>query len=303
MSTGMLSLQNCPRSVEELKSLQRGVRYRLAMQLGMFADDSQEMAFNGATDDQQCEALASGLSQWDQNRGAAGGSPEQQMQLPPQQPPQMQMQMPAQQQMQPPMQQVAPPPQQQYAPQMGTPQFAPPQQQIQPPPQQQFQPQFAPPQGMPSMGQPPQQQPSMGMPPAITPPAAAPPPRQPQPPQQMAPAPQPPVAPAPVMQPARQPTTPADPGNQGGAALPILRGMADTLKALAEANGTNQKWLEQLHEQSLGHAKMFEILLTMFLVFCEQQGINPQTMAGLCKQVTDEQRGLFLSKLDPQGKG
>lgn len=292
MSTGMLSLQNCPRSVEELKGLQRGVRYRLAMQLGMFADDSQEMAFNGATDDQQCEALASGLAQWDQNRGAAGGSPEQQMQLPPQQPPQMQMQMPVQQQ------QMAPPPQQQYAPQMGTPQFQP-----QFAPQQQFQPQFAPPQGMP----PQQQQPSMGMPPAITPPAAPPPPRQPQPPQQVAQtpqaAPQPPVAPAPVMQPARQPTTTSDPSNQGGAALPILRGMADTLKALAEANGTNQKWLEQLHEQSLGHAKMFEILLTMFLVFCEQQGINAQTMAGLCKQVTDEQRGLFLSKLDPQGKG
>jgi hypothetical protein len=301
MSTGMLGLQNCPRSVAELKGLPRGVRFRLAMQLNMFADEHQELAFNGATDDQQCEALAAGLASWDQHNGVAGGSPEQQMQMPAPQPPQqMQMQLPPQ----PSMQQQVQVPQQQ--PQFAPPQFAPPQQPaIQPPVQPPAQPQFAPPQGMqPSMGAPPQQQPprnpqpSTGMPPAIQPPAMAPPPQAP--PQQ--PPPQPQMAPPPVEMPARQPATSADPGNQGGAALPILRGMADTLKALAAANGTNQKWLEQLHEQSLGHAKMFEILLTMLLVFCEQQGLDQKTMAGLCKQVTDENRGAFLGKLDPQGK-
>ncbi len=309
MSAGMLSLQNCPRSTEELKGLVRGVRYRLAMQLGMFADDSQEQAFNGATDDQQCEALAAALAQYDQSK------PEQQMQFqPPQQsgppmPPQQQ-----QQQMQPP------------SPQMGVPQFAPPQvpqqqQQVQPPQQvqPQFQPQFpAPPQPQmqqpqfqPSMGAPQQpMQPPMGMPPSIQPPQA---PQPPQPPSQSGrqpPQPQPPMQPqqaqqppAPVRAPERQPSTPTDPGNQGGAALTILRTMADTLSKLAKANGENQKLIEKLHDQSLGHAKMFEILLTMLLVDAGQKGITPDMLAKLCKQVTDDQRTEFLNKLDPQGKG
>lgn len=103
---------------------------------------------------------------------------------------------------------------------------------------------------------------------------------------------------APEQPPARRP-----PAEEGGAALTVLRGMSESLKRIAETNEANQKWLQQLTDQSIGHAKMFEILLVVLVVFAEQQGLNPEVLAKLCAQVTDDAKNSFLQQLGGGGKG
>lgn len=285
MSNGMLSLDTCPRDTAGLMSVPRGVRYRLAYQLGMFADDSQEQAFNGATDGQQCEALAAGLAQRDSQKGM---SPQQM--LPMEQPPQM-------------------PPQQQ------PPQF-PMQQPGMTPPQQPMQPQYGQPTGMPVMGQPvmpPQMQqpqppqqpvrqpPQMGMPPQMQPPTM-PGMQQMQQPQVPVYAPQPPTQQAPqppAQQPPRQP-----PGDAGqSAALPVMRTMSEALKKVAEVNEANQKWLQQLHEQGHMHTKLLEALLRLLIVRYAQEGLDVKLLTSLVSQMNDDDLTCVLGAVDGKGKG
>lgn len=327
MSAGMLSLDSCPRDLAGLMQIPRGVRYRLAYQLGMFADDSQEQSFNGTTDEKQCEALAAGLAQRDAQKGVPQQQslPMEQPQMAPQmgQPqfPQQQPQMPPQMTQQPMAQPGMPP---QFAmnptqgmppqPQMGQPGMMPPT--AQPPmmPQPPMQPQMAPPQFPQGMGQPqmppqpapprqppaaPQQpmaQPPMMPPMAQAPMAAAP---QPQMPQQQAPQPPPVQAPPPVTQPARQPP---EEGGQS-AALPVLRTMSEALKRVAEANEANQRWLQQLQEQGHSQTKMLEVLLRILMATSNQGGINSDLLSKLMGQVTADDLNRVLSQLDGKGKG
>jgi len=288
MSSGMLSLDSCPRDKQNLLTVPRGVRYRLAYQLGMFADDSQEMAFNGATDDQQCEALAAGLSQFDERKGVPSMAQQpQQMQQPQmQQPPQFPMQQPQQPPYtgQPVMSQQ---PQPQPPQQVQQVQYPQPQQPVyQPQPQQ---PMYQPQQPQPQQMVTPPHIPTMQQPPA--------PPSQQQ--QQLPLVAQAPLGPSPDHLPPRQP--PGDP--RQGAALPVMRTMSEALKKVAEVNEANQQWLQQLQEQGHMHTRLLEVLLRLLLARYGQENLDIKLLTSLVGQVKNEEINNLLSQLNNPGKG
>lgn len=265
MSAVMVTVDNAPRDMQGLLQLKRGVRSRLAAQVGIITNDQQELAFQLAPDEESSQALLAALQAID----ASGGAPLQQLSPQPQ-PMSSQPQMPMQQQQMPFPQQGAqlqlapvqpqvmpplqPPQQMQYPPQqVQQPQYQQPQQMTPQgypmqmpqvvPPQQMMQPQYA----QQPMYQPPQQvqQPLMQQmqpqqvqyPPPQYPPQQVPPqaPQAPQqapmmlPPVQMPQAPQQPqvTPPAQAQQaPVRAPATKADPTNAGES-----RGKARSAKA------------------------------------------------------------------------
>ena len=275
-TTGMVNLQNCPRDVENLLQIKRGVRYRLGLQISMFSDQTAEQAFLSASNEDQAQALSSALQAFD---AAGGGSNGQSAAVAPQ---------------------AAPQPAQPQMPQQGQPQQLPlnmqvvGQQPVMPPASPAMPPQPAQPQMPQQPAMPPQPAapavagPTMPQMPAA--PAAPVAPAQPQMPQQpqMPPTPQPiaqPVAPPPqqpqIAQPVPppQPVTAADPNNAGaelGTSIPQkLDGILKALKKVAEVGESNQEWIEEIHDHSLGNSRVLHTLLLMQLVIIEQmQGFD-----------------------------
>ncbi len=53
----MVTVTSAPRNIDELLRLSRSVRMRLAYQLEMFRSSEQEIAFNAASNEDQCRSL------------------------------------------------------------------------------------------------------------------------------------------------------------------------------------------------------------------------------------------------------
>ncbi len=75
---GMISLEDAPRTLKGLKGLIRGIRYRLAMQLGALGTEEEEMSFNSSSDEDQCELLLAALKRYDDERNQAQEQPPEQ---------------------------------------------------------------------------------------------------------------------------------------------------------------------------------------------------------------------------------
>lgn len=302
MSTAMVSLENAPRDPQGLLQLKRGIRFRLAHQLGLFADETQEQAFMQAPDEQMVQTLLTALQQFDAQGGsAAQAPPATQLQLPPMGAPQMPPAAPQ-------MPQGAP---------MGMPPVVPPQT-----PQAPYQ---APPQGYQQMQMPMGPPATAGypapqMPPVVAPPAAP----APQMPPPMAMAPQappqtpymppmvaPPMAPPAGQQVVRTPVTKAAPAavtppqaapqqalaapaGQGQQVLQIQTQIAESLKKLADTSQKTQEWLEQ---QQIGQAQILHTILSVQLAMAEQAGIDATTLAKCVKAMDKDTVSKFLEAL------
>lgn len=323
----MVSLENAPRDINGLMQLKRGIRFRLAHQLGMFADESQEHAFMQAPDDQMCQALLQGLQTLDQQGGVQAAAvpaapvlapapaltPPQTAPMP--QPTQLAMPpAPGGQQVMPTIQSPVVPQQALQMPQGAptAPQASLPA--IQAPPA--SLPAVVPPQAPQAMQMPPVAPPAVQMPQAA-PPAAPPvqmptqqvPPVQMPPQAAMAPPQAPPQPPAP--QPARQPVTDANRAAKaaappqtpvGGAPnmLQIQQQVAASLKQLADTSEKTQKWLE---EQHLGQTQLLSTVLVIQLYMAEQAGIDAETMVKGIKMLGPEAVTSFLAALgEAEGK-
>lgn len=312
MTTGMVNLQNCPRDVESLLQIKRGIRYRLGLQIQMFSNNNEEQGFLSAADDVQAQGLSAALQAYDANGGAAASqvaAPAPQTAMQPQQaapqqaapamPPQLpQAQVPMNMQVVGTQQVMAP-----HQPQMPQ---QPPQPQM---PQQQPQPVMVPTQPqqpqqpmMPQQPQQPPQQPMMPQQP-VMPPAPQ---------QQPAPAPQPQPQAQQFVAPPPQPVTTSDPGNAGaglGASIPQkLDGLIKAMKKVAEVGESNQEWIEEIHDHSLGNSRVLHTLLLMQLVIIEQQGLDPSMLVKLMLSKPQETVETFLETFaeeeeEEEGKG
>ena len=250
-TTGMVNLQNAPRDVESILQIKRGIRYRLGLQIQMFKDNTEEQAFLSASDENQAQALAAHLQQYDANGQGA---------------PQAQAPMPAAPAAAPAMAPAMPP--QPAAPAM------PPQPAAPAMPQPVSSPQV--PLNMQVVGNQPVMPPTaMPQQPVAAPapqPVMAPPP---------APAPQPVVAPSVPAMPAPQPVTVSDPTNTGSMIPKKLDGIIEALKQVVEVSESNQAWIEEVHDHALGTNRVLSTVLLLQLVLAEQQGFDQNLLVKL----------------------
>ena len=309
MSTAMVSIENAPRDLQGLLQLKRTILFRLAHSLSMFADETQEAAFNQAPTDQMCQALIVAIQQYDAARGGAP-APAPAAPAPPPAPAPMQM----------PMAQpfVQGPPAAVPGAQIALP--AMPQAAQQPVmPGIQMPPQMPPP--MPAMAVQPPPAPMPAVVPPQMPVVAPPMPAAPQMPQAapMAPALPPPIAmpPAVAQQPVRAPATkaatqavvptataPQAPASApvgmpaGGQILQIQQQVALSLQQLADTSQKTQQWLE---EQQTGQAMLLSAILATQLYLAEQSGIGADMVAKGIKQMGPEAVSSFLQALGQEG--
>ena len=284
MTTGMVSIENCPRDLNGILSIQRGIRYRLGIQTHMFKNEAEEQAFLGATDQVQAESLLAHLSQFDQGavqQQAAVQPPPTQIALPPTQQPvtpgamqqPMAMQMPAGPQMpavQPPPaampQQVAAPPQ---MPAPAAPPAAPMMAPVVPA-------QVA----MPTMQVPvatPQMPPQVMTTPAAT--VATPPPAG-----------------------GKRPSTTTDPTNAGNAvvtppnpkAAQFQQQLAKVIKGMSDTLGVHGESLDEVQEQLAGMTRVLAVILSTQLAMAEQGGIDRNMLAKCIKAMGDSAPVDFL---------
>lgn len=310
-TTGMITPQNAPRTIPELLQLKRGVRFRLGLQISMFADDTAEQAFLGESDQNQAQALAAALANFDAQQGggqapmanhqppqmAAQPMQQQQLQIPLQQPqaPQAMPQQPTMPQ-QPQMPLQAPQqPQQPQMPQMPMQPAMPQMPAVQPPPAAPQQPQMQ----MPAQAPPPQmQQPQV----AVQPPQMPQMPMQPQMPSMARP-----VMPTQPQMPTRQPQTASDPTNAGANGSAPQQAMggqhAKVLQQIAGTLGENQKWIEEVQTQVAGNTLLLTVLLQTMLQLLEQQGIDPNQLVKLIKASGEQTVETFLSNFQESGEG
>lgn len=300
MSTAMVSIENAPRDLQGLMQLKRTILFRLAHSLNMFADETQEAAFNQAPTEQMAQALAAAIQQYD---AAQGGAPAQAAPAAPQAPapmpvaqpqapapavPGAQIALPAMPPaaQQPVMPGIAMPPQ--TAPQM--PAVA-----AQPPPAPM--PAVVPPQ-MPAAPAPqPVAPPAPPAAPALPPPIAMPPAAAQQPvrapatkaaPQAVVPPPSPPQPP---------PAPPETPPAAGGQLLQIQQQVALSLQQLSDTSQKTQQWLE---EQQTGQAMLLSTILATQLYMAEQSGIGADMVTKGIKQMGPEAVAKFLQALSQE---
>ena len=76
----MISMDNAPRDLNELKKLQRSILWRLAMQLRLLSNDAEEAGYMAASPEAQAQIVLNGLLAAD----AEGSIPQQQPQMQPQ---------------------------------------------------------------------------------------------------------------------------------------------------------------------------------------------------------------------------
>lgn len=280
MTTGMVSVDNCPRDLDGILSIQRGIRYRLGIQTHMFKNEAEEQAFLGSTDQVQAESLLSHLQQFDAGtiQQVQQVQPPTQIALPPAPPQQpvapgvtstTAMQMPAQMQM--PMQMPVGP----QMPAVVPPPAAPQQQVLSAPPQR---PQVSMP-SMPAMpGQVQQQAPQMP----------------PQMPQQLQ-APQAQAAPS-----GKRPSTLSDPTN-AGAKVPVdpraaqfNQQLAQVLKDVRDTISAQGELIESLEGQLAGMTRILTTVLAVQLAVSEQGGLDRTLLAKCIKAMGEEAPEDFL---------
>ncbi len=334
MSTAMVSLENAPRDLQGLVQLRRTIIFRLAHTLNMFADETQEAAFNQAPIDQMCQALLAALQNYDT---ASGGAPASADPAPPAAPaipaapvatapaaiPGAQIALPpapaaAQSVMPgvviPPQQQVPPaapraPPAAPMGTMPGMPTVVPPQV---PPAAIAAPPVTAPVAPVVTAPQIPAAAPvAAPMPPPITMPAAA--PQQPvrapttkAAPTAVVPAPAAP-APAPAT-PAPQIAVPGLPAAEPTAAavaaggpqlMTLMQAVAGSLKQLAETSQQTQQWLEQ---QQGAQGQLLSTILLVQLALAEQANIDAAALGKFINQMDPNAVANFLNALS-EGEG